>query len=569
MRKTNLQRSTLSLLAGAMMLILVACTGGSPNMEKEEIVETEIEQKQSDPALLPEAEPGLDNVALEQLPVRIETQYKWLDADSREVSGYDWSILDDSFLTLAYASCDGIYVKKEGYEKLNEALIENNRLSWERVCGIWDTIGNDIYEFVGDQGETGIYSLPWTFENTIRPERTDSQVVSFVRCRSDYLGGAHPGYETRAYNYEARSGKLLALDEVVTDYDEIHKRAEEKLLDNKDLEIDDGDVFVDSFFSDSSGVVWCFTQSGIEIIFPAGAVGAYVLGDVYVTLSYEEIRDILREEYLPVANQSCIYVEPYEDISLDFDQDGEEEILRVFYEQVINEEYNYPESVTGVVTIIKDGKENSVTESVGLEYLGSYLMQSEDGGYYLYMESSWENDWHTISVFDLNQGVPIFLGTADVGGFYDMTPFDAGDFYVSKILNIMGTWSGFQKCRVGKDGFPEPLQEDYTIWRVKETELFDCEPGEGEIYGDITLRQELELYSYINPEKPEAGAMKVIPSGTKLTPYRTDGETWMTFRTGEGSYIDVFYDAADSDTWERTIHGISEYDLFDGMLYAG
>ena len=259
-------------------------------------------------------------------------------------------------------------------------------------------------------------------------------------------------------------------------------------------------------------------------------------------------------------------MEPYEDISLDFDQDGKEEILHVFYEQVINEEYNYPESVTGVVAVIKDGKENSVTASVGMEYLGNYLMQSEDGGYYLYMESAWENDWHTISVFDVNQGFPVFLGTADVGGFYDMTPFDANDFYVSKILNIMGTWSGFQKCRVGKDGFPEPLRQDYTIWRVEEADLFDYEPAEEEIYGVVTLRRELEAYSYKNPEKPEDGAMKVIPVGAELIPYRTDGETWMTFRIGEGTYIDVFYDAADPDALERTIHGIEEYDLFDGVL---
>ena len=166
----------------------------------------------------------------------------------------------------------------------------------------------------------------------------------------------------------------------------------------------------------------------------------------------------------------------------------------------------------------------------------------------------------------MNQGFPVFLGTADVGGFYDMTPFDANDFYVSKILNIMGTWSGFQKCRVGKDGFPEPLRQDYTIWRVEEADLFDYEPAEEEIYGVVTLRRELEAYSYKNPEKPEDGAMKVIPVGTELIPYRTDGETWMTFRIGEGTYIDVFYDAADPDALERTIHGIEEYDLFDGVL---
>lgn len=101
---------------------------------------------------------------------------------------------------------------------------------------------------------------------------------------------------------------------------------------------------------------------------------------------------------------------------------------------------------------------------------------------------------------------------------------------------------------------------------MEEADLFDYEPAEEEIYGVVTLRRELEAYSYKNPEKPEDGAMKVIPVGTELIPYRTDGETWMTFRIGEGTYIDVFYDAADPDALERTIHGIEEYDLFDGVL---
>lgn len=554
----------------ALVLSLSACTGSSQNLEKEETVGTEMEKKKSEQMDLPDSETEVNSAVLEQLPVEMEAQNKWMDVDSLEASGHDWSILNDSYLTLASASCDGIYVKKEGYEKMNEALTENNHLSWERICGTWNTIGDNIYEFVEGQGESSIYSLPWTLENSIRLERADNRVVSFVRSRSDYLGGAHPGYETRAYNYEAQSGKLLALNDVVADCNEIYRCAGEKLQDNKDLDIKikDLDTFINDYFSDPSEVVWCFTQSGIEIIFPAGSVGVYMLGPVYAELPYEEIRDILQEEYIPVTKQSCIYVEPYEEISSDFDRDGTEEILSVSYEQKINEEYNYPESVVGKVTLVKDGIENSVTENVGLEYLGSYLMQSEEGGYYLYMESSWENDWHTISVFDLNQGSPVFLGTSDVGGFYDMTPFDAGDFYVSKRLNMMGTWEGFQKCRVGNDGFPEPLEKDYRIWRVSEAELFDSASAE-ENYGGITLKQDLKAYSYQNPEKPEEGAEKVIQAGTKLTPYRTDGENRMTFQTEEGIYIDVIYDAADPDAWERTIQGMEEYDLFDGIMYAG
>lgn len=57
----------------------------------------------------------------------------------------------------------------------------------------------------------------------------------------------------------------------------------------------------------------------------------------------------------------------------------------------------------------------------------------------------------------------------------------------------------------------------------------------------------------------------VIPAGTKLTLYRTDGSSLVDLKAGDTLYrIEV-----DHSEWPYTINGVEEEEYFDGIMYGG
>lgn len=508
-----------------------------------------------------------------QLPVGNMTRYEWIDKDSEVLSGFVLSLPDDFYSSLVSYSCDGLYIKDEGYEKLNEALAENNCRSWRTMYENRYRMGEELEAFIKEGGDYALGYFPWTYENTATVRRADDRVFSFVRNSYTYLGGAHPSTELMGYSYDTKSGKALLISDVVTNQDKFYERVNEKLHENENLQsggYENWQEIADEALKNPENTNFCFTEEGLQIIFSTYLLGPYVMGDIIVDLSYEELSDIMKGEYLPSGRQTCFKLEPYESVSLDFDGDGEMERIQVSYEEEWDQEYDYCMGITTTVSVTKNGEEKTATDEIGLSYCGSYLMKNEEGRFYLYVETSSENDWHNIAVFDVggSEG-PVMKGYADTGAFYEMIPFDAESFYLEHRLEIMGMWNGFRKCRVGRDGFPEVMQENYSLWPVTESELFLDEEGEDEIYGRLILLQDFEANSHKTPEDGDKSSRKVLPAGSVLVPCRTDGETWMMFRTEEGTYVDIYYDGNNPDTWERTVNGISEYELFEGVFYAG
>ena len=65
---------------------------------------------------------------------------------------------------------------------------------------------------------------------------------------------------------------------------------------------------------------------------------------------------------------------------------------------------------------------------------------------------------------------------------------------------------------------------------------------------------------------PEAEETEEVPAGTEFHFLRTDNESYVDMKMDDGRDCRVH---VEFDGWERTVNGISEYDAFDGILYAG
>ena len=57
-----------------------------------------------------------------------------------------------------------------------------------------------------------------------------------------------------------------------------------------------------------------------------------------------------------------------------------------------------------------------------------------------------------------------------------------------------------------------------------------------------------------------------IPFGTLLTPYQTDGKSYVDLKTENGGIVRRSIDVSN---WPRTVNGIPEDECFEELLYAG
>ena len=57
-----------------------------------------------------------------------------------------------------------------------------------------------------------------------------------------------------------------------------------------------------------------------------------------------------------------------------------------------------------------------------------------------------------------------------------------------------------------------------------------------------------------------------LPIGTSLTPYQTDGKTFVDLKTENGGIVRLNIDVSD---WPRKVNGIPEDECFEELLYAG
>lgn len=112
-------------------------------------------------------------------------------------------------------------------------------------------------------------------------------------------------------------------------------------------------------------------------------------------------------------------------------------------------------------------------------------------------------------------------------------------------FEILGTRGATATYKLSeKDGKPEMTDKAYTF-----------------NYGhDVKTVKSLDAELMPDMDKTE------LPAGTSLTPYQTDGKTFVDLKTENGSVVRLNIDASN---WPITVNGIPEDECFEELLYAG
>lgn len=281
--------------------MLAACgTGDDIQMvEKEDIVQTIPAQDREEtpkrdveePAV--EAMPEKPDVSVESAPakpavVSIETDKKeYKDGDRMLlVTNYDdVTVSIEGNETAGQTIMAEFAKRKKGFE---EGLELEETLEFARENPVVD---GSVYYF-----EEYWYTL----------ERNDGRVLSFSVMWDIYEGGAHGQYMKYGVNFDAGTGKLLAIADIAKDKDAFREICVQEMLRQcEDLKAQ-GVLFEEEMITPGlkevmegkmEGDEWYFTENGIRFISNVYEIAPYAAGNIDFDIPYEMVEEELKEEY--------------------------------------------------------------------------------------------------------------------------------------------------------------------------------------------------------------------------------------------------------------------------------
>lgn len=157
-----------------------------------------------------------------------------------------------------------------------------------------------IDEFEAFVAESPDPTMGWSFDATVDVSINSDSLLSLVATNESFAGGAHGSYGTYFINLDPKTGKRIALSDLLKPGYEaaLTKAGEEEFrssLNMVDSAVysDEGYEFADDVFTlnDNYG----FTKEGIRFVFNIYEVAPYVLGAQDFVIPYEKIRDWLKK----------------------------------------------------------------------------------------------------------------------------------------------------------------------------------------------------------------------------------------------------------------------------------
>lgn len=511
--------------------------------ESESIPETTLEGKPEETVV--ETEPAVEPYLSTDRPILVLTSSKNADmiAQSENFS--------------AFCFWDGYRVLTPGFETLQQALDQEtesrNAAIEEFRATVEERVQNmeDVGMTVGGQ---------WTYEDTASVVRADDRVTSVLRYIYTFVGGAHGGEAYVAHTYHSISGVELTLEDIVIDPDGLKVRVKEALAAKYSDGMWEGwEAIVENSMAgaeDAAAFNWTISRTGINFYYDPYILGPGAMGPAEITIPAAGNEALFHPEYFPKDELLCVKVTDYVpgegyEYRLDTNGDGAEEIIRVMQTMADAYSYSFTVKLYG-----GDGETYSEeTREYGFPIEDIYIMENPDGKYYLYIETPENNGFHVLYIYDINDpaGGVKFMDYNNTGSFYDIAPQCADHVFIENRLYIMGNHTGVTECHTGADGQIVSYDSEYQI-------IDDN--------GMIFLKQDMQAECFRNLSDRTDRETVLLEAGTPVHPLYTDGYHYMICGLENGCFVEFIYDKGESE-WTRTINGIPDSELFNGVFYVG
>jgi len=452
---------------------------------------------------------------------------------------------------------------EEKYPELAQALKKLSEENKNTLLTDYENLKTQAEEDLKAAKEGGyeVYT-PYSTECSFYVNRADNRVLSLGKSGYDYWGGAHgTGYSTGC-NYDARTGKELQIQDVVTDMDTFAGLVEAKVyesgLTRDDLFLDEEETLKDYILKAAADhtLNWEITNEGVTVWFNPYEISYYAAGMPSGSVSFSGYPEVFSDYYAETARTYVYAIEGLDVSDIDFDGDGKADELSVWASA---DEYGTYEALKVSVNGVETSKD------IWAYSYDPYILHTADGKNYLYVICGSDNDYRMLEVFDINGSSAVYVGEVNNCGLraqlLDSSSYlygeelltDPENFYLESRMEVLSTYSASRKYHVGADGMPVADEDFYQVdastyeWREPLTAKRDVPCMQVAEDGSVTAEN------------------AVIPAGTSLMLYRTDGSSLVDLKAGDTLYrIEV-----DHSEWPYTINGVGEEEYFDGVMYAG
>ncbi len=385
------------------------------------------------------------DASIQYLPLMKRTQY-FVDGDQTgELFRSHWTGVDfigsvDSFNNIASAIT--AYSEEEGNnsEAARAQMTEDARQ--ERASRMAD--GSPFYG-------------PFERTRDIFVRRADSRVVSLMESVSSYTGGVHGMYGIGGTNFDARTGKKLALSDVCPNTEGLIAAIIKQLgFDYPDAPfMQSGSTLMQDMVRQyvTDGVVpWTLDPRGVTVYFNPYIIGSYAEGIYTATILFSQHPELFAEEYRVGPVPYAMEVQPY--LVTRLSDSPRDHRLTVSAD---------PNNI-----VINFGGE-VYKNSVAVKDIHPVVVGLEDGRHYLYIDCL-QDESRLLRIYDLNKPVPDCIGVLPITLL--ASPVDREDdkeWYVitdpmdftAIVTEYRGIPVGTQvRCRVGSDGRIEFIGEE-------------------------------------------------------------------------------------------------------------
>ena len=391
----------------------------------------------------------------------------------------------------------------------------------------------------------------YSYETRCSIQRADSLILSARFNYDAYTGGARPYFGTTVLNLDPETGKPVALSQVVTDWRQLAplvvKALEEKYPDIYEETFDDINRILRDYSEEA--YTWTLGYQGITFYFGASEIAPTAAGALEATIWFDQYPDLFVEEYTQIpAGGYAIYVPEYSWLTVDLNPGDD-----------IRDQIYVSTDSEGNLCVGKN--EAFVTDDDYFAYFSdAYLVTPDNRNFYLYVDSSAENDYSIFRVYDMNMNTPRCIAMLDATGYaglwdenYVLGPNwftrvfnDPSHFLLAGHLDVLGTMSGTRAFHINPaTGLPVAEQDYYDLPQDREPLVAKMAVKVKRLPGETDME---------------------IPEGTNLWFLRSDGRHYVDMRLPDGTECRIYVTYRD---WQGYINGIPEDECFEGIMYAG
>ncbi len=514
--------------------LVLACTlftgcAGSANQDisVEEVTETETEESsaeesaQGQSAEISQAESSSENAAPR---VEIETSCR------------DWHS-EDGARWLMHAENVSISVSGESYEALSEAMAGWNE---EQTEEFWES----CEEFSGYAAEEAAYT-EWDVDSYYYDAwreaelcRVDESVVSFAILSYAYTGGAHGNSGYTGVTFDSQSGSILTLSDILTDEDGFQAAAQQWIVEK--LAADHGDELFEDYAETVATMWeaepdWYLDAKGITFVFDPYEVGPYAMGAAFVSCPYAEFAAYMKEDYAGMSGTGAGR------FSVNTNVETEAGTLRI--DMPVDEDYG--------MAPVSLGLNGEVLEAGEFGSFGdAYLLQLSDGRSFVLFDVDYASDDYVSFLCEITDDSPVLRsrleGVSLQGGTIGT------EVQTLRVhLDVLGSYDAYMDYVIGENG---ELMQTEEVFEIR-SDNYD--------FRILTVTRELPVSA--------DGQAAVLPVGTRIRITGSDNAGTAYYRDEDsGRKGAISYVRGDGENaWELYIDGVSEYEYFETLPYAG